>query len=373
MSTRTRRLAIAVILVLLLGGAGLAVYFLSRPQAAVRVGYFHGRRTYLLFRTYINDCFEKNGVKVTMFSQFLHWPGFFEVPRDYQKMWEKLQTAPGGKSKFGLTSGMDIIDAITIGFLDGGVVGEASFVASATQDSPLVAVAMLGHYTTGFPGRALVLRNDVRIDTPDDFKGKIFATRRSGPGDGMLLREYFTSIGLDPDKDVVIIDQIQDDQQEELIQRKVVHGYLAHFGKLDEPQRLAGSYIYRMMDWVDPQTEFALLVFRRDYLERHREEIIAMLVAYMQRKRYEETVPDSEKRKEHRHGMRMLAAVDSLRLPEYDDPPAVRMPLLEEVQRLLLKHHYLNNKVDLAHYVDLTIVEEAARRVGPAAVPSPSP
>ena len=332
-------------------------------SAPVRVGYFHGLRIHLLYRAYVGGSFERDGVKVDLYTQYLHRPGLYPVPKDFAEMEEKQHDEGGGKSYFGMARGSDILDAIKAGALDGGVVGESSFVSAANKGDDIVAVAELGHYTKGYPGRGLVLRNDVHIDKPADFKGMTFATRRSGPGDGMLLREYFSSIGLDPEKDVTIIDQIDDDQQGPLLQKGKVQGLLAHFGKLEEPERLGGAYVYRKMDWVNPEVNLALLVFRRDFVAQRREEVVRIVEAYIERIRYESAIPEEEKRKESRNGLRMVSPAKGLKLPEWDDPPFVRLDLLEEVQRLLLKYHYLDKKTDLGRDVDRSVIEEAVHRL----------
>ncbi|NNN05264.1 MAG: ABC transporter substrate-binding protein [Elusimicrobia bacterium] len=329
---------------------------LGRP---LRIGYYHGLRIHLLYRAYIGGYFDAEGVSVDFYSQYLNMPGFELVPKGYDELEKKLRNEEGGKSYFGMVRGTDIIDAIDTGILDGGVVGEASFVAAATHGDPIVAVALLGHYTKGFPGRGLVLRDDIHISKPSDFKGLVFASRRSGPGDGMLLREFFASIGLDPSKDVTIIDQVADDQQGELLRKKVVAGLLAHFGKLEEPERLGDVYVYRKMDWVDPATNMALLVFRKDFLAQHRAEVVRMLRGYIARIRYEASIPEARKRRETRNGLRMVSTAADLRLPVCDDPPLVPQNLLDEVQRLLLKYRYIENTADLEKFIDRSAVLEA--------------
>ncbi len=360
---RAARTASAALAALLLAGAALGAEDSQPLGRPVRVGYFHGLRIHLLYRAYVGGYFDAQGVSVDLLSEYLNVPGFVKVPTSYDELARKLKNEEGGKSYFGMVRGTDIIDAIDAGALDGGVVGESSFVAAATHGDPIVAVALLGHYLKGRPGRALVLRRDVVIHSPADFKGRVFASRRSGPGDGALLREFFASIGLDPERDVTIIDQVPDDQQALLLRKRVVDGLLAHFGKIEDPSRLGDVYVYRRMDWVDPSVNQALLVFHRDFVRRHRAELVRLLKAYVERIRYENSLPASVKRRETRDGLRMTTTAPGLSLPVFDDPPRVNLAPLRQIQDLLLKYRYIDRRADLSRFVDEGPLTEAVREL----------
>lgn len=324
---------------------------LRRP---VRIGYFHGGRTHALYRTYVYNLFDKENVDVEFYSQYLRGDKFVLVPNQHERM-KDMQKAG---NLFGKVTGERIIKAIEDGVLDGGTPGESSFIEAVNNGSPIVAVALLGHDNKDKPGKALLLRKDVVIKKPQDFIGKKFGTRRAGPGDKIFLSEFFRSIGLDPEKDVTIIDQIPDDEQRKCLKAGTLDGMLHHLhGAIREIENDV-AYLYRPMDWMNPEISYAVLVFRRDFVTQHPKEVEKVVRAYMKRLKYEHSLPLSEKVKPLDFGLQIeLHYKKSMVLPQFDFPPLVRMDLLKQVQDLLLQYKIIDKKNDLSKYVDNSFVE----------------
>ena len=104
-------------------------------ERPVRIGYFHGGRVNMMYRTLIYDYFDEEGVSVELYTRFLKKDELFKVPetdRETTAMWI-------GKTEFGnpfgKMRGTEIVDEIMAGELDGGTIGESSFIDSIVQKS----------------------------------------------------------------------------------------------------------------------------------------------------------------------------------------------------------------------------------------------
>lgn len=326
----------------------------------VKIGYFHGGRVHGLYRPYVFKKFDEGGINVGLYTEYLLEDGFYKVPKEHVEM-KKL----ANERAFGRVTGVRIIQAMEEGVLHGGTPGESSFIQAVTNGSPLVAVAMLGHDVAERPGKALVLRDDLVINGPEDFKGKIFGARRAGPGDRIFLSEFFVSIGLDPEKDVTILDQIPDNEQWTNLIEDKVDGHFYHMHGVSKVVDSGDGYVYRVMDWINPEISHALLVFRRDFIAEHPEKVEKVIRVYAQWLKYELSISEEERLKPVDFGLQMLLYKHGMSLPQYDYPPLVRPDLLEEVQDLLLKYNEIDEKIDLSEFIDNRFVEKIYRELGP--------
>lgn len=344
----------------------------NQPSSEVKIGYFHGGRVFGLYRAYVYDAnahltstskedmtnyFELENVAIKLYSQNLSGDEWTEVPKSQEKMIEKYRA-----SLFGKVTGIKIINAIEEGIFDGGTPGESSFVQKVVEGSPLVAVALLGHDAKDAPGKTLILRNGFVVHSTEDFIGKTFGSRRSGPGNRIFLSEFFKSIGLDPEKDVTILDQVSDDLQIPYLLSGKIDGALFHLNKVPRVLETNAGYIYRSMDWMDPEISHAVLVFRKDFIEKNPEKVEKIVTAYVKRIKYESTLPD-EGEISYIHPTDNLGLLRRFWLgegstPVYDYPPLVRLDLLEEVQDLLFEYNEIDKKVDLSQFVDNSFVEK---------------
>jgi len=176
----------------------------------VKIGYFYGGRIHAIYRAYMNKLFEAEDIDVQLYTQFLLQDDWYEVPKSHQAMLSILLPTSEGMAmgrEFGKVTGIKIIEAMDQGLFAGGTPGESSFIYQVTKGSPIIAVALLGHDDKNRPGKSIVVRQGLTINSPEDFKGKTFISRRAGPGDAIWLKEFIKSIGLDPKKDVTIMDQ----------------------------------------------------------------------------------------------------------------------------------------------------------------------
>lgn len=260
--------------------------------------------------------------------------------------------------EFGKVTGERIIDAMEEGMFEGGTSGESSFVYKVTNNSPIVAVAMLGHDDKKRPAKALVVRKGVIINSPEDFMGKRFITRRAGPGDSIFLKEFLESIGLDPEKDVTIMDQTPDDQQATLLATAKTDVALFHIYDIPQIEGSGIAYLYRGMNWINPEISHTLLVFKKDFVKTHPEKVRKIVRAYMKRVRYEHSLSEEVQHKKAPYGIQIAYHYKGLSQPIFDYPPLVRLDLLEEVQWLLLKYKFIDKKINLEEFINNNFVKE---------------
>ena len=102
-------------------------------------------------------------------------------------------------------------------------------------------------------------------------------------------------------------------------------------------------------------------MFRRDFIERHPEEVERVVRAYMKRLRFESRRSDQDAvlltHPGDQLGLQMGFRLQGAQTPVFDDPPLVRQALLEEMQELLFKYHFIERKVDLRDFIDNSVVE----------------
>ena len=124
-------------------------------------------------------------------------------------------------------------------------------------------------------------------------------------------------------------------------------------------------YVYRRMDWLNPEISLVVLVFRKDFLETNRERVKKIVAGYMKRIAYENALPEHKREKTRKGGKTGVMDLDfqGMSLPVYDYPPRVRPELLDEMQRLMVTHGLLKGTTDLGGFVDTGVAEEAWSQV----------
>lgn len=330
-------------------------------KGVARIGYFHGGRTHLLYRAYIHDYFGKEGIDVKLITKELFNDALSEVPKSHEEFEKKSEDS----SFFGRMTGIEIIKEIEKGNLDGGTVGEASFIASIHNNSPIVAVAMLGHDEKDYPAHAFLLRNGVEVKSPDDLKGKTFVSRYSGPFDRTMVREFIESEGLKI-TDVNLVEDVMDDELSEGFKNGKVDGGYYHFHWIKKfVNEDKTAYVYRKLDWVNPESSLALLIFHKDYIKNNRDTVQKIVDAYAKRVKYEKDLSETEREKPKGFGLQMVDYnnIQGMNIPQYDFPPKVRSDLLHQIQDILFKHGEIDGKSDIENYLDLSFVEEAMKNI----------
>ncbi len=329
----------------------LAALLAARAQTPTRLGYFHGGRTNMVYRAYIHGCLDEGAAPVALLTHRLRSKSYFTIAKD-----EWLESGMGE----GKVSGVELVDAIASGTFDGGMIGEASFIDAVRRRLPITAVALLGHQTRGHPGHALIVRRDLVIRSPRDFRGKTLISRRAGPMDEALLRAFVAAQGLVPGKDVRILPQVDEDDSVSLLASGKIDGGFYHLLLGELVVRRGFGRIYRPMDWADPEMLQAVLVFNDEFLRHHPERAQRIVSGYIARIGAERRLPESARDRSGMTGMMMEESFRGLTIPTYDSVPFVRVGLLDEAQRLLVAYGGQPRLVDLRPWIDNGFVARAA-------------
>lgn len=351
---------------LLLAGVLLAVMISCRAQqplqsVVVKVGTFYGGRVNLFYRTYLHGFFDKEDVSVELYTKNLRVPGIFKIPQNHV---ETRELMPGGQEGlFGKMSGIEIVDEINRKALQGGTIGETSFVYEINRGSKLIAVAMLGHDTQAMPGKAIVVRKGLMIRSPQDFKNTTIVSRRAGPGDGIFLREFLKDIGMLGEKSIKIIDNVDDDTMHTWLAEGKIDAGLFHLTSVVNVVEKGAGYVYRKMDWMNPELSHAILVFRKDFIQDHPDLVQRVIDAFVRRIIFEREMPRHQKKKTRDKGLMMDLEFEEMTIPQYDLPPLVRVDLLEHIQDLLVEYGYVSKGVDIREFIDNSFVERACRKI----------
>lgn len=342
--------------IILLTLAGIYYFYQPEQTPSVTIGYFHGGHSSLLYRTYINDYFDRESIKVSFITRALNDETFHVVPTKYDEISDiKL---------YGKVTGEELIGKMMRGDFVGAVSGESSFINAVTKGLPIVAVARLGYDTKKHPGHAIIFRKGVKINTSEDLKGKIMASRRSGPGgDKVFLREFLRNEGLDPENDVIVVDDLPKDKLDKALREKDIDGAFYHIDSLIPMVTSGNAYVYRKMDWMNPELSQAFLVFRKDFVEKNPESVKRFLRAYLKRISYEQNLSLEERREDpgkyyRRGNFQIETDFMGMNFPQFDLPPTIDITLLNEMQELLYNYNYIKEKTDLSNFIDNSFVEE---------------
>lgn len=336
------------------------VSYVRRDQDQnMRIAYFHGGRVFVPYRAYVFGEFEKAGLSVDFYTTTAKEGSkeLLPVPKNVVE----VQNIRDRDPLFGRFTGREILENIMAGMLDGGAIGESSFIEAAEKGLPIVAVVKLGHDTQETKGKALIIRKGSDITEPEDFIGKTIISRDAGPGDSTFLREFLDSIGINPDE-VNIVDYVHPNyMMEGLIKEEVDGGYYHHM-TVQKVVEAGLAEIYQPFDWVNPELSHALLVFRRDYYDTHKEEIKKFIEVYIDRIIYEEENPAEEYYKQdgvEERGLLAHLKFAGMDIPRFSYPPLIEIGLLNEMQDLLQKHGQVEySSVDLTPYIDQSLLLE---------------
>lgn len=329
----------------------------SAAPAPVRIGYFHGGRTNVVFRTSVDGYFDQEGLRVDLYTASLTDPSLYVLPKTQEEV-RKLRKKISD-DEFSKMRGTEIVDAMMRGDVDAGTIGESSFIQCVGEGKPIVAVALLGFDTKEHPGHAIAMRPDVVIKSTADFSGKTLVTRRAGPGDYIFLKEFLRSIGHENDPTIKILDQTPDNKIASQLKNKEVDGGYYHLMTVAGLQGAGLVKAYRPLNWLNPEMSQAVLVFNKDFIDKHPDSVQKAVNAYVRRIAYEKTIPEKKANRSWEKGTMMKSEFQGMMIPQYALPPLVRPELLEDMQKLLVKYGFIKKESDLRARIDNSFVERA--------------
>lgn len=323
----------------------------------VKIGYFHGGRTMLLYRAFINGEFDSLNLKLV--TKDLGKENYYEVTKSFEDT--------TNNENYGKVRGGELIDEVVAGRLDGATVGESSFIKAVLDGKPVVAVALLGFDSKERPAHAILMRTGVKVDKPLDLKGKKLITRRAGDGDETFLREYLVQQGLDPDKDVKLVTQVDDREWVDSFVTGDFDGGYFHEMAVEQVVGRKEGYVLRKLDWVNPVLSQAVLVFHKDFLKRNPERVKKILKVYVDRIYYEYSLTKEQRTTKNGEelpiGLKMETDFMGMGLPVYREDAYVSSDLLIEMCNLLAKHEKVSGDCEeISKFIDNKLVSSVLGR-----------
>jgi len=349
----------------------------TRP---LTVGYFLGGRTSMLMRLQEFGDFSREGVRVRLLTRKLR--------DDRYHVLEHALLEADKENMESKATGTELTQGVLDGRWDLATIGESSFLAAAAAGRPIVAVAELGHDVRGASGHLFAVRKGVSLSSPADYRGRLFVSRRAGPGDAAFLLEYLARQGVDLDRDVLelpslpktpaeraalpkdkvlVVTGVYEDDLTRGVLDGIVDGGFFHLKPFEALRRYLVA-VAPLERWADPELSQAVLVCRKDFLERpeNRARVEALLRAYVRRARYERTLPQERRHlREKEHWLSLDSATPGFNYPQYDPVPAVSTTTLEAMADLLRRRRRVDWKADLAldAHVDNSLVARAAASI----------
>jgi sulfonate transport system substrate-binding protein len=220
-----------------------------------------------------------------------------------------------------------------------------------------------GYYTMDF----MVLK-DSGVNTVADLKGKVIATNIAGSGVDIAARSMLAKAGLDDKKDLTIVETGFQNMKAMLLERKVVFAPFVRPFSEDPELRAASRTLFTLRDAMGI-TNLAMLVARTGFIEKNRAAMVDFLEDYLRAVRWYIDPAN--------HAEAVAIAASFSKLPpaafdswlftkkdSYRDPNG--RPNLGAVQSNVdtqLEVGFLKAKLDVAKHADLSLVEEAAKRL----------
>jgi sulfonate transport system substrate-binding protein len=213
-----------------------------------------------------------------------------------------------------------------------------------------------------------MVRNDSPIRNAEGLKGKVLATNEAGSAIDMSLRAMLRKHGLDPARDVNIIEVKFPDMKAMLRDRKVDLIAAASPYDYDPELRSFARTLFTQKDGMGP-TEMIMRVARTPFIAAHRAALIDFAEDYLRllhflydpanRAEAVSLVADATKQKPALFEDWVFTGKDYYRNPDAKPDLDVLQANIETQRRL----GFLKSDLEVRKYADLSLVEEAAKRL----------
>ncbi len=314
------------------------------------VGFFLGGRTGTFFRLWDNrQSWLKDQLNVRLLTKDIRQNDFYFV----EKAPEKID------SKWSKATGDELIDLVLLGKADSALIGETAFIKMVHKKIPLIAIAETGHDLKGKAGHAMVFRSGIDLKNPKSWKGLTFGARRSAGGDLIVLKEFLLSEGLDPYKDVKIVDQIDDDKMYSSFERGLIDASYVHLSTVRSMiEQFPDKFqVYKALDWINPEISQALLVVNANYLKENRSKLKELLNTYSRFIVWEKALPKDKRKIRGARGIQLEEDFMGMDFPQSYDCPYIRKELLVEWQKVLVRHKVVPSELPIDSYIDNSLFE----------------
>jgi ABC-type nitrate/sulfonate/bicarbonate transport system substrate-binding protein len=316
-----------------------------------RVGFFLGGRTGSFLRFWLKNHQNKEGLIIELLTKNIRKESYYKL--------DPLHTEYIN-SKLGKATGDELVDLVMRGEADAALIGETAFIKMVHKKIPLVAIAETGHDVTGEAGHGMIFQKGIDLKNPQSWKGLTFGARRSAGGDLIVLKEFLSSRGLNPEKDVKIIDQIDDDKIPRYFKKKKFDASYVHLSTIRG--LLSGKdkdkyQLYGALDWIKPEISQAILVINPKFLKENEKALKKLLKEYSNFIISENKLPAEKRLKKGKKGIQLEENFFGMNYPQSYDCPYVRTELLEEWQKILVKHKFVKKHEVLNGYINNSLFE----------------
>ena len=269
------------------------------------------------------------------------------------------------------TGTASIVTGLAAGELDSAELGYSTF-AIAVENAGLkdlrIVVNSFQDGIDGYHTNDHMVRNNSRIHTVEDLKGKILATNEAGSAIDMSLRAMLAKHNMRDKRDVTIIEVRFPDMKAMLKEGKVDLISAASPFDFDPELTSFARTLFTQKDGMGP-TDMIVRVVRGAYLKEHRAAMVDFVEDYVRALHY---LYDPTHRTEV---IRLVSDLTKVK-PEafqdwlfttkdyYRDPTG--RPNLDVLQANIETQRelgFLKSDIDVKNYADLSLVEEAQERI----------
>ena len=219
----------------------------------------------------------------------------------------------------------------------------------------------------GYHTNEFMVLADGPIKSVSDLKGQVLATNAIGSAVDIAMRAMLKKAGLDDRKDVTVIEAPFPAMKAMLMEKKVaLIPSVPPFSK-DSEMRKVGRTLFTQADGAGP-TQLGIWVAREDFIKKNRAALVDFAEDYLRLLRF---YLDPANRAE----VQAIAGKAVKQPPErfdwvftkqdyYRDPNGMLdVKALQDSVKLQVDLGLLKSSIDVAKYSDMTLVQEAAKRI----------
>ncbi len=272
-----------------------------------------------------------------------------------------------------------IVTALAAGELDMAAIAYSTL-AIAIENAGLTDIRIIADSfmdgVSGYHTNDYMVRNDSQIETIEGLKGKVLATNETGSAIDMALRANLAKHDMRDKRDVTIVEVPFPQMKATLKEGKVDLVAAASPFDYDPELRSFAHTLFTQKDGMGP-TEMIMRVVRGAYIREHRAALVDFMEDYL-------GTLHAVYEPQHREDGVAIVADMTKRQPDfyekwlftkddyYRDPNA--RPNLDVLQANIETQRelgFLKSDIDVKKYADLSIVEDAGKRLA-ALAPAPA-